>query len=227
MTFLIRKNMLIVSDIRKLFTEKYNSEEFVVDKTGCKVIEIISASFLADEDFIFGEPNQDYIDRELQWYLSMSLNVNDIPGNVPKIWKQVATPDGFINSNYGYLVFHWGNYSQFSNVVNELMKNPNSRRAVMIYTRPSMHQEYNKNGMSDFICTNTVQYLIRDDKLHSIVQMRSGDVVFGYRNDYAWQKYVLDKLSDELKIESGSIFWNVGSLHVYERHFKLIKDECK
>jgi thymidylate synthase len=52
--------------------------------------------------------------------------------------------------------------------------------------------------------------------------MRSNDVVFGYRNDYAWQKHMADMMCHELKVELGNIYWNVGSLHVYERHFNFI-----
>jgi thymidylate synthase len=54
--------------------------------------------------------------------------------------------------------------------------------------------------------------------------MRSNDVVFGYRNDFAWQKYMADMMCHELKVELGNIYWNVGSMHVYERHFKFIDD---
>jgi thymidylate synthase len=113
--------------------------------------------------------------------------------------------------------------------LSELIANTTTRRAVMIYTRPTMHEDAFHNGRSDFMCTNAVQYLIRDNRIHGIVQMRSNDVVFGYRNDYAWQKYVLDLLVadynrlTESKIHAGDIHWNVGSLHVYARHFDLVK----
>jgi thymidylate synthase len=53
--------------------------------------------------------------------------------------------------------------------------------------------------------------------------MRSNDVVFGYKNDYYWQEYVLKKLAKDLDVEVGTIMWNVTSLHVYEKHFHLIK----
>ncbi|MGZ7196727.1 hypothetical protein ACXWOC_11115, partial [Streptococcus pyogenes] len=76
----------------------------------------------------------------------------------------------------------------------ELIEKPDSRRAIMIYTRPSMQVDFERDGMSDFMCTNNVQYLIRDGRVHAIVNMRSNDVVFGFRNDYAWQKYVLESL---------------------------------
>jgi thymidylate synthase len=80
--------------------------------------------------------------------------------------------------------------------------------------------------MSDFICTNNVQYFIRDNKLITSVNMRSNDVVFGFNNDYAWQTHIRNKLHAALDVtyELGPIYWNVGSLHIYERHFNLIKE---
>lgn len=215
-----------VQSIQDAFVNLYESKQYVTDKTGVKTIELVGASFVCDKPAIFGEPNFDYIKRELEWYESESLNVNDLKPT-PQIWQDISDKDGMINSNYGYLIYSAKNGKQFLKVKDELKKNPNSRRAVMIYTRPTMHEEYNVNGMSDFICTNAVQYLIRDNKLHAVVQMRSNDVVFGYRNDYAWQRYVLEFLADELRIDYGDITWQVGSLHVYERHFKFIEDEIQ
>lgn len=221
------------ADIRDALASLYKQGQFATDKTGVRTVEIVGASFIADEPTIFGVLNEEYIEKELQWYLSQSLYVKDIGDPVPKIWTQVADRQGKINSNYGYLIYSEQNGCQFDNVLNELLSNKDSRRAVMIYTRPSMHTEYNADGMSDFICTNAVQFLIRDNALHVVVQMRSNDVVFGYRNDYAWQHYVatsmlkyyndcVDDPSDELVL--GTITWQVGSLHVYERHFNMIED---
>lgn len=208
-------------NIRNNLLDKFNNQDFVTDKTGVKTVEILAQSFIADGP-IFREPNLDYVERELEWYESCSLYVQDIPGKTPSIWNQVSSKDGKINSNYGYLVYHPDNGYQYDRVKEELIANPFSRRAIMIYTRPTMHMEYNCDGMSDFICTNTVQYVIRNDKLHAMVNMRSNDVVFGYLNDLAWQKTILDKLSRDLEIESGDIHWCAGSLHVYEKDFYLL-----
>lgn len=216
--------MLKVEDIREYLIRELQAESFVVDKTGVKTIEMIGACFEADEPSIFGDVNEEYIQRELDWYKSMSLYVDDIPGITPAIWKQVASTEGKINSNYGWAIYSEDNGLQYLNVLDELTKNPNSRRAVMIYTRPTMWTDYNHNGMSDFMCTNAVQYMIRDGQLVAVVQMRSNDVVFGYRNDYAWQKYVADMLTSDLGLDiEPKIIWNVGNLHVYERHFDKVK----
>ena len=216
--------MLKVEHIRDYFIQELKSERFVTDKTGVKTIEMLGASFEADEPSIFGDVNDDYIQRELEWYKSMSLYVDDIPGITPAIWKNVASTEGKINSNYGWAIYSEDNGYQYLHVLGELKLNPNSRRAVMIYTRPTMHNDYNQDGMSDFMCTNAVQYMIRDGQLVAIVQMRSNDVVFGYRNDYAWQKYVADELSADLELSrEPKIIWQVGNLHVYERHFDKVK----
>ena len=211
-----------VADVRAWFQDLKERGEYVVDKTGCKMLEVVGATFIADEEAIFGTVNRDYVDREIEWYRSMSRNVNDIPGGPPKAWVAAADPDGKINSNYGWAIWSAGNFEQYENVLKELKENPESRRGVMIYTRPSMWEEYNANGMSDFCCTNDVQYLIRDGKLVSIVDMRSNDVWAGYRNDYAWQDYVRKMLANDLGVELGQMIWHVGSLHCYERNFYLI-----
>jgi thymidylate synthase len=216
--------MYAVSNIRRILAEKLANQDFVTDKTGVKTVEILNASFIANEPAIFGTVNEDYVVRELDWYTSMSLNVNDIPGGPPAIWKMVATPEGLINSNYGWCIYTKANGQQYLNVVNQLKANPDSRRATMIYNRPSMHDDYNKDGMSDFMCTNTVQYLVRDGKVNALVYMRSNDAVFGYKNDFAWQKYVLESVCEDLDLPIGDIYWNVASLHVYERHFNLIEN---
>jgi thymidylate synthase len=227
-----------VADIRQAFVEKYLRGDIVTNDTGslsgADTVEILGASFIADESAIFGVPNYPYIQNEIDWYISKSLNVNDIPGEVPKIWKAVASPDGLINSNYGYLIFSKENGAQVCNVIDTLLQSPSSRRATMIYTRPTMHVDFNTNGMQDFVCTNAVQYIIRNNRLHVIVQMRSNDAWAGFRNDLAWQlfvqKFVLYALNAprfNSLYELGDVHWQVSSLHVYQRQFYLLDHFAK
>jgi thymidylate synthase len=222
--------MLTVNDIREYFIQELKDENFTVDRTDSKTIELIGASFIADEEAIFGEPNKDYIDAELDWYLDASTNINDIryKDEPPKAWQYAANKYGEINSNYGKLIFDDKYYRQYENVLTELADNPDSRRACMVYNRPSIWTEFNENGKNDFICTNAVTYYLRDSQLHAVVQMRSNDVVFGYKNDYAWQRYVMQMIASDLSggnkfYSVGTLHWQVQNLHVYERHFDLVK----
>ena len=218
--------MQTTKDIAEVFVNALESKQFVTDKTGQKTIEIIGASFLADKPAIFGTVNEEYVQKELKWYESESTNINDIYGSdrePPKAWQYSANDHGEINSNYGHLIYSEKYNRQFENVIIELHKNPDSRRASMVYQRPSIWHEYNDNGKNDFICTNAVTYYIRNDVVNCVVQMRSNDVVFGYKNDFAWQQFVLNEVAEELNRESGDIIWQAQNLHVYERHFDLVK----
>jgi thymidylate synthase len=226
--------LLRVNEIRQHFIDELKAERFTTDRLGDKTIELIGASFLADEPAIFGEPNEEYIEAELGWYYSQSTNIDDIYANLkepPKAWQYAANAHGEINSNYGHLILSDKYYNQYERALAELMANRDSRRACIVYNRPSIWTEYNENGKSDFICTNAVTYYVRGDQLHCCVQMRSNDVIFGYRNDYAWQKHVLDKMVDDLNhknfdhVEPGDIYWQVQNLHVYEKHFHLVRRE--
>ena len=219
-----------MQEIKYMFEDKYASREFVQSHSSA-MIELIGANFLVTRDSLFGEPNKKYIEAEISWYESESLNVNDLAdiyGKRVAIWDSVADENGFINSNYGWAIYSSENGYQFNNVVDKLVKDPDTRQASMIYTRPSMHTDAIKNGMHDFMCTNAVNYYLRDGLLHATVQMRSNDIVYGFNNDVAWQKHVLNRLVNKLKydkeidVEAGNIYWNASSLHMYERHFKYL-----
>ena len=94
-----------VQDIRNIIMNKYLCEDFTVDRTGAKTIEVFGESFLADEDYVIRKPAYKYIERELDWYKSESLYVDDIPGETPQIWKDISSDEGKINSNYGWCIY--------------------------------------------------------------------------------------------------------------------------
>ena len=197
-----------------------------------ETIEIVGACFEADEPSIFGTVDYTYVEREIKWYESMSFDVNDIPGDVPEVWQKVSSDEGLVNSNYGFLFFSHGNADQFGHVVDELKRDKSSRRAVAVYTRPTIHYESQYHGMQDFICTNAVQYFVRDNCLDAVVQMRSNDAVYGYKNDFAWQRYAQMQVLGALKtsypgLKLGKITWQVGSLHMYPKHLHLIDEWVK
>ena len=229
-------NTYNTEDILKLFKNKYKNDEFRGN-----TVELQNIHFICDKDYIVREPNYDYAKREIEWYESQSLNVNDIPEGAPTIWKQVATSLGYINSNYGWCIFGEDNGKQYEHCLKSLLKDHMTRQAVMIYTRPQMQTDWNKNGMHDFMCTHYVHCFLNEVQhpennvevyeLKYIVYQRSCDAVFGFNNDFQWHKYVYDKLYNDL-IDAGIpmsenkpfIEYNCGSLHVYDRHFKHLEN---
>ena len=232
--------MYNTKDIFDLFVEKYKNNEFrtIGNKVQqSKTIELQNIQFEVDKPWIVREPNYEYFEREFQWYKSQSLNVHDIKGGAPQMWKSCATPLGYINSNYGWMIWSKDNGYQFDNCCMRLLNDPHTREACMIYNRPSMQTEYCKDGMHDFCCTYAVQCFLNEDKenvmhLKYIVYMRSNDAVFGFDNDALWHQNVQRMLAEKLsaktalnrKIICDNIIWHAGSLHIYERHFKYLEN---
>jgi len=209
-----------VQTIRNLFKQKYLKGE------KGSTVSLYGISFEADEDTIFSEPNKKYIEAEIKWYKSRSKNIFDLDYDpVPAIWREVADLEGNINSNYGAIIFDEKGLelSQYEYVLDILREDKYSRRATMIYTYPEIHNDYKWRGMNDFICTNAVSYYVENDVLNAVVQMRSNDAVYGYKNDLAWQKEVLRMLASDLEMEPGKIIWQVQNLHVYERHYDYLE----
>ena len=229
---------LTTEDIRNEFIRKYTNNEFRTINNNVQedsTIEIQNAHFIVDKPWIIRKPNYDYFKRELEWYDSQSLNVNDIPDGAPSMWKKCATPLGYINSNYGWCIYSEENHEQFVNCINHLCEDPHTREACMIYTRPSIQNEYNTNGMHDFICTYSTQCFLNEVdnadneyNLDYIVYMRSNDAVFGFCNDSLWHMTVMERMANVLqnemnaKINIGKLYWNAGSLHVYKKHYKYL-----
>ena len=231
--------MLKTEDIKKLFIEKYKNKNFrtignAVQQS--KTIELQNVQFEVDKPWIIREPNYEYFNKEFKWYKTQSLNVNDIPDGAPKMWKACADKDGFINSNYGWMIWSKENGEQFNHCLEKLIEDPHTREACMIYNRPSMQEDYKKNGMHDFCCTYAVQCFLNEDEydilhLKYIVYQRSQDAVFGFDNDILWHQNVQYMLASKLctntalntNIICDHIINNVGSLHVYERHFKHLE----
>ena len=207
----------------------YVARDFGVNNT----LELAPITFIADEDSIFGKVDRDYVEKEIEWYNTRSLWIRNMRPPIPKIWEEICSKTGHINSNYGYLIYSNINHNQYDSVLECLKKDPTSRRGTMIYMDPYMHQMGTRDGKNDFVCTHAVTYLIRCNRLNAHVMMRSNDAVYGYKNDLAWQQHVLAKLHSDLSktypgLKPGVILWTATSLHIYERHFYLVEKayEC-
>jgi len=225
---------ILLPYFRQLYNDIQN-KKFVIDKTGVKVVEIIGAKIegLDPMQSILNFNNirktpEKYVEKELKWYLSQSLSIIGYVDDV-KIWNEVCTKDNRkeINSNYGWCIFSKENYNQYEFSLNELLNNKESRRACMLYNRPSMVNDYNRDGMSDYCCTFNTQQFVRENKLIYIVNMRSNDIIYGTFNDLAWHCFVYLKMYNKLKekyntLEIGEIIWEANSLHCYEKDFNMI-----
>lgn len=178
---------------------------------------------------IFRDIPMSYLEKEHKWYMSQDLSIKGWMDDI-KIWQFCASKDDKqeINSNYGWCVFSEANGNQYENCLKKLQADPNSREAMLIYTRPSIHHDAVENGKHDFICTNYSHFFIRNNRLEMIHSQRSCDCVHGLSFDFPWSCFVYQMLYEELRhtypdLKVGLIHYHIDSLHVYDRNENLLK----
>lgn len=173
--------------------------------------------------------SEEYVEKEFDWYISGELTIDKIKDHA-SMWKTLLNPDGYtVNSNYGYYVFKQevNGRNQIDWVVDSLKSDVSSRQAIINFNQPKHKFKLNK----DFVCTVSNQFLIRDNKLISLVNMRSCDLIYGASYDVPWFAYVHHCVYKMLKdaypfLELGRMEHTSASLHVYERHFNMMNFIC-
>lgn len=181
-----------------------------------------------------------YLKAELAWYLSGSSSIKDI-SKYSQVWKSIANK-GKVNSNYGRIVFHEIHDINFDFKDNELKlkipttmfdyafdalcKDVDTRKSIILYNNPKYFNLENK----DFICTQTQQFFIRNGILHSIVNIRSSDAIYGLTYDIPWYSLVQQAMVHEYNentnnpvVLCGDLTIMIGSSHIYQRHFEHVK----
>lgn len=109
--------------------------------------------------------------------------------------------------------------NQWSYVINNLRKDPDSRQAVMTIFGARDQEKITK----DVACTLSLQVLLRDGKLHGIVTMRSNDLWLGLPYDFYNFSQVVNFLAGVLHVEPGSMTIQAGSSHLYETDFGKVR----
>ena len=194
----------------------------VVDTRGSEVLELIDQKLRLTNPTKLGiydrarKFKKEYAIAELLWYIGRDPKPGNI-GELASIWNDIKDEHGHVESNFCTYIFG----EQWEWVVTELESDPESRRAVIaIYANG--HKYSNEK---DHPCTMALQFLIRNEHLHLIWNMRSSDLVFGFCNDMFCAGMILQLMLndlDEMDLRLGDITFNLGSLHIYERHFKMI-----
>ena len=111
--------------------------------------------------------------------------------------------------------YHGINQVEF--VIDELRKNPYSRRAVIVIRDVDVDA-----GNADPACLQHIQYFVRDNKLHCKVMFRSNDACKAtFMNAFAL--IMLQKrIADELGYEVGTYTHRANSFHCYAADYKLL-----
>jgi thymidylate synthase len=107
-----------------------------------------------------------------------------------------------------------------------LLADNDSRRALLIINEKEDNVLAATKGSKDVPCTLSLQFFIRDGKLHLHAHMRSNDVFWGLTYDLFSFTLMQELMLLELRehglyfLELGNYYHTAGSLHIYERHFE-------
>lgn len=229
---------------KKALYDVYNNPEYISSPRGLMCKELTDVALVVKNPLLSlyenkRRPSQKkYIAAEILWYASGSNTVEWI-SKYAKMWDSLKDEKGTVNSAYGNLIFtemNEHNYNQYNWAFTSLVKDQDTRQAIMHFNKP--HHQYNEN--KDFVCTLNAVFHIRDNKLNLTVDMRSNDIILGLATDVAFftvlQQQMLLNLKDygekhkieHLKnLELGRYTHIDHSLHLYQRHFKLVDDMLK
>lgn len=144
----------------------------------------------------------------LSWYLPRAVDFSDDG----KTWRAA----------YGPRIRSWkGETDQLHQIISRFKQDINTKRAVISIYDPGEDFADSK----DIPCNNWLHFIQRNGKLHLNVAVRANDVIWGFTgiNFFEWS-VLLEIISKSLNLEVGEINWFVGSMHVYERHYKRASD---
>lgn len=169
-----------------------------------------------------------YFVAETLWYLNADDSTEWISYYAP-FWSRISDDGKTANSAYGSRIFKThprigdGKIVQWDYVKEELRRDPDSRRAVIHIRTPNDSILNSK----DVPCTLSLQFFIRNNKLHLHVSMRSSDIILGLSYDVPAFTIMQEILANELNVELGEYVHTSNSLHCYERDFEMLEEIAK
>lgn len=180
--------------------------------------EIIGCQLKLDPQLIdsSGFPiDERYAAAQLVWYCAAERDLWIKQFN-PDLWARFNSPHTNgkldLNSNYGIEIFKNG---QFERCIQQLEKDPFSRQAVILLNR----SEILASSTKDHVCTTSLQFLIRNNRLVLISTMRSNEVWNGLRYDAFFFRHLQENAAVRLGVIPGDHIHQVGSLHIYEENW--------
>ena len=217
-------NTIMINTINnKVFRNANEAYEYVHDQILQNGVEFGDTKALFNVGFYITDPKdrkiinkernwkEDYAEAEWQWYLTGDPKIStlgDIYGKVPEIWKRMANPDGYVNSNYGW---QWERNAQLDMAVQMLKYKKDTRQAcVSIYDGKEI-----TDYTWDTPCTYAIQFTIVHNRLDMCVTMRSNDLWYGFCNDQYQFSKLQEMVSKRLKIETGTYYHFAHNMHLY------------
>ena len=161
--------------------------------------------------------------HELLWFLKGSTNVKYLKDNGVTIWDEWADDNGELGPIYGHQWRSWKGadgrvHDQISNIVEEIKKNPDSRRLIV--------SAWNVDDLAHMAlppCHTLFQFYVAQGKLSCQLYQRSADLFLGVPFNIASYALLTVMMAHVTGLKLGHFIHTLGDAHLYTNHIEQTK----
>jgi thymidylate synthase len=161
--------------------------------------------------------------HELLWFLKGDTNIAYLKENGVRIWDEWADDAGDLGPVYGYQWRSWttpngDTIDQISNVIDDIKKNPDSRRLIVTAWNPA-----DVPNMALPPCHLLFQFYVADGKLSCQLYQRSADSFLGVPFNIASYALLTMMVAQVTGLKPGEFVHTVGDAHIYTNHIEQVE----
>ncbi|WP_347358051.1 thymidylate synthase [Bdellovibrio sp.] len=161
--------------------------------------------------------------HELLWFLKGETNIKYLHDNKVTIWDEWADENGNLGPVYGKQWRSWETadgrtIDQITNVVEQIKKNPNSRRMLVVAFNPG---DVDKMALPP--CHAFFQFYVANGKLSCQLYQRSADIFLGVPFNIASYALLTHMIAQVCNLEVGDFVHTLGDAHLYLNHLEQAK----
>ncbi|MFD2250673.1 thymidylate synthase [Pseudochelatococcus lubricantis] len=163
--------------------------------------------------------------HELLWFLRGDTNVAYLHEHGVTIWDEWADGNGDLGPVYGkqWRAFAGGNgetVDQIAWVVEEIRRNPDSRRLVVSAWNPA---DIPKMALAPCHCL--FQFYVVDGSLSCQLYQRSADVFLGVPFNIASYALLTELIAHVVGLKTGELVMTFGDVHLYLNHIEQARTQ--
>jgi thymidylate synthase len=157
---------------------------------------------------------------ELLWFLRGDTNIAFLKDHQVSIWDEWADENGDLGRVYGAQWRSWRSPSgqtvdQIQNVVDQIKKNPDSRRLLVVAFNPG---ELDQMALPP--CHAFFQFYVANGKLSCQLYQRSADVFLGVPFNIASYALLTMMMAQVCDLAPGEFIHTLGDAHLYKNHLE-------
>ena len=163
--------------------------------------------------------------HELLWFLKGDTNIKYLKDNGVGIWDEWADVQGNLGPVYGYQWRSWpapdgSHIDQISQVVEQLRKNPDSRRMIV-----SAWNVADLDKMALMPCHAFFQFYVANGKLSCQLYQRSADIFLGVPFNIASYALLTMMIAQVCGLKLGDFVHTFGDTHLYTNHLEQTREQ--